>query len=344
MAGVRAILPGEERAMSVVAECLSHVRLGEPRAYRNLSLFPLLGAGPPEPDYLLLEEALARGCVRVTEVSEAGSVPELKLVNDCERPVLLLDGEELVGAKQNRILNLSVLVAAHTTTVIPVSCVEAGRWRHSSPVFSSAGRTHYASGRAQKARSVSESLRREGVRRSDQGAVWADIAGKSARMRAHSETSAAAALYETHRGRLDDYLGAFAPVDGETGALFAVNGRVVGLELFDTPATLAKVLRKLVQSYALDALDEGEHPGEAARFDAERLLEQTKEAQPERFPGVGLGEDLRLSGPGLTGGALAHAGRVVHLCAFRVPAAAAGDDSGGTRMARASRRARGRMS
>lgn len=329
--------------MSVVAECLSHVRLGEPRAYRNLSLFPLLGEGPPEADYLLLEEALARGCVRVTEVSEAGSVPELKLVNDCERPVLLLDGEELVGAKQNRILNLSVLVAAHTTTVIPVSCVEAGRWHHRSPAFASAGRTHYASGRAQKARSVSASLRTAGLPRSDQAAVWADIAGKSVRMGAHSETGAAAALYETHRGRLDDYLGAFAPVAGESGALFAVNGRVVGLELFDTPATLAKVLRRLVESYALDALDEGERPGEPARFDAERLLEQTGTAETERFPAVGLGEDLRLSGPGLTGGALALEGRVVHLCAFRVPAAA-GDDRGGTHMARASRRAWGRLS
>jgi hypothetical protein len=35
-----------------------------------------------------------------------------------ERPVLLLDGEELVGAKQNRVLNLSVLVGPHSRTVI----------------------------------------------------------------------------------------------------------------------------------------------------------------------------------------------------------------------------------
>ncbi len=56
-------------------------------------------------------------------------MPELRFVNHCERPVLLLDGEELVGAKQNRILNLTVLVPAHQTIVIPVSCVEAGRWR-----------------------------------------------------------------------------------------------------------------------------------------------------------------------------------------------------------------------
>jgi hypothetical protein len=329
--------------MSVVAECLSTIRLGEPQRYQNLSIFPLLGEADNAPEYLLLDEALAQGCVRVTEVSEGGSVPELTLVNDCARPVLLLDGEELVGAKQNRILNLTVLVAARTTTVIPVSCVEAGRWHHTSPAFRSSGRTHYASGRAQKAASVSMSLRSDGSRHSDQRAVWADIAEKSARMRAHSATGAAAALYETHRGSLEAYLGAFAPAGAQAGALFAINGRVVGLDLFDSPATLTQVLPKLVRSYALDALDEGEHPGEPARFDAERLIEQTKEARIERFPAVGRGEDLRLSAPTLTGAALVVDGRVVHLCAFGLHGVPGEGAETGTRLARASRRGWGRL-
>jgi len=333
--------------MSVVAESLSHIRLGEPQAHHNLSLFPLLGEAANAPEYLMLEEALARGLVRVTEVSEGGSVPELLLVNDGERPVLLLDGEELIGAKQNRILNLSVLVGPHTRTVIPVSCVEAGRWRHTSDAFAASGRTHYASGRAQKAHTVSASLRDRGSRRSDQGAVWADIDAKAARMGVHSETSAAAALYESHGERLEAYLGAFTPRADQAGALFAINGRVVGFDLFDAPATLATVLPKLVRSYALDALDEGERPGEPARLDAERLLEQTKSAPVERFPAVGLGEDLRLASPTLAGGALALDGRLVHLCAFALPDAAGdtareGTDSG-TRLVRASRRSWGRL-
>ncbi len=105
--------------MSVVTEQLSRITLGEPLTHKNLTLFPLITEENIEPRYRLLDDALAQGCARVTEVSESGSVPELKFVNECDRPVLLLDGEELVGAKQNRILNLSVLAPANQTIVIP---------------------------------------------------------------------------------------------------------------------------------------------------------------------------------------------------------------------------------
>ena len=138
--------------MSAVAERLQEVRLGEPQVYRNLAMVPLLGTGPNEAGYLLLDDALSSGCARVNEVSESGSVLELKFVNECDRPVLLLDGEELVGAKQNRILNLSVLAPAHKAIVIPVSGIEAGRWRADSAEFSSVGRTHYAADRARQGR------------------------------------------------------------------------------------------------------------------------------------------------------------------------------------------------
>ena len=62
----------------------------------------------------LLDEALQKDYIEIQETSESGSVPELKVLNKCGRKILLLDGEELLGAKQNRILNLSVMVPAKT--------------------------------------------------------------------------------------------------------------------------------------------------------------------------------------------------------------------------------------
>jgi hypothetical protein len=86
--------------------------LSRPQSAGELTVLPLLRPGTAEPGYLTLGEALARGLTRVTEVSEGGSVPQLLFINDAMRPVLLLDGEELVGAKQNRVLNLTVLARA----------------------------------------------------------------------------------------------------------------------------------------------------------------------------------------------------------------------------------------
>ena len=85
----------------------------------NLTLVPLRGAGHGRLDYILSEEAIEGGMLTVTEVSESGSVPELLAENKSEKMILLLDGEELVGAKQNRILNTTVLLRAKSKTRIP---------------------------------------------------------------------------------------------------------------------------------------------------------------------------------------------------------------------------------
>jgi uncharacterized protein (TIGR02452 family) len=304
--------------MSAIAKRLSEVVVGKPTTYQNLTLYPLLADGPDEPDYRLLDMALSNHSARVTEVSESGHVPELKFINEGLRPVLLLDGEELVGAKQNRILNLTVLAPAQQTIIIPVSCVEAGRWHASSAEFSGARRAHFAAGRARKAADVNVSLRQRGSRESDQGAVWRDIEMRSRRMGVSSGTRAAAALYETHRQPLDAFRAAFVAQPRQCGALFALNGRLLGLDLFDSPTTLATVLGTLVESYALDALAASPETLTLTEADVNVWLGTIAATDFERFPAVGEGEDWRFDGQHLTGGALVKDERLIHLCAFRI--------------------------
>jgi hypothetical protein len=120
----------------------------------------------------------------VTEVSTGGSVPELAFDNQADEGVLLLDGEELVGARQNRVLNITILVGGHQHVVIPVSCVEHGRWRYNSDEFASADRALFSKARSKKMRQVSASMRDSGTLRSDQGEVWADDLPKIVRSHA----------------------------------------------------------------------------------------------------------------------------------------------------------------
>ena len=309
--------------MKAIIDTISRVKVGTPTAFRNLTIFPLVDGEGGSADYLTLDEALAQKSAKITEVSEGGSVPELKFVNDGDKPVLLLDGEELIGAKQNRVLNLSILAPACKTIIIPVSCVEAGRWHHRSSEFSSAPRVQYAEGRAAKMAQVSESMR-HGSYSSDQGKVWADIGAKFGKFRASSPTSAMSDIYEQQSVRLDDYVRSFAPSERQAGAVFAIDGRVAGLELFDAPETLRKLFPKLLRSYALDALDrsmsapaEAEYHSPTAE-EAESFLKAVVETEAKASPALGEGQDVRLTGSGLTGAALSARERIVHLSAFQV--------------------------
>lgn len=81
------------------------------------------------------------------------------------------------------------------------------------------------------------------------------MALKAERMKAHCPTGAMADLFEGQKDRLGEYLKAFRLVECQVDAVFAINGEVVSLECFGYQQTFSKFFPKLVQSYALDALD-----------------------------------------------------------------------------------------
>ena len=100
---------------------LGSLQLGGSQQFKNLAMIPFLSDYDDGLGYITLGEALGVGSIEIREVSEGGSVPELRVVNRAGKMVLILDGEELVGAKQNRIVNTTILVAAGTEIVIPVT-------------------------------------------------------------------------------------------------------------------------------------------------------------------------------------------------------------------------------
>ncbi len=304
---------------TLIEQQLGHLTLGEAQWIHNLSVYPLLADEDSLPGYLTLDQALNARQARITEVSEGGHVPELAFENLADQPILLLDGEELVGAKQNRVLNVTLLVPGGSKLVIPVSCVEMGRWSHNSAEFSSGGRALYSRARAAKMAQVSSSLRDRGTRQSDQGAIWDDIAFKMNERGEASSTQAMADIYAGAEARLSDYEQAFRPIPRQSGAVFAINGQIAGMELFDAPAAFAAYLPKLVRSYALDALDAPRETPPAVEAETIRqFLKQLGAATQERYPASGAGEDVRLEGEVITGGALEHEGKLIHLAAYRI--------------------------
>ena len=315
--------------MTIIDNTFSDIRIGPASTFQNLTVFPLIGASDTEPSYDTLDAALLHGTLRITEVTESGRVPEIKVLNGGGRPVLIIDGEELLGAKQNRTVNLSILIPAHADVVVPVTCVEAGRWHSRSVHFEASSRTHFAEGRAAKSRQVSESLLTHGVPTADQSQVWDAIAMKSARFKASSRTGAMADIFEATGASVDDYLRGVPVSAGQVGALFLIDSQCKGLDMFDTSQTLRSLLPKVLRGYALDAIDSrlgtsSDHNDlspvnggpDAAISHANAFLESVMACDRRSFLPIGVGEAWRLMGHGVSGGALTYKNRVVHLSAF----------------------------
>lgn len=278
--------------MKVLDEFIEKLYTGDPVEFEELRVTPVFVREESELPYLELEEALKLNLVEVSEVSEQGSVPNLQVKNLAERDVIILDGETLVGAKQNRIVNTTIVVPARSTVVIPVTCVEQGRWRYASARFSTGSHHSYPSLRMRKHASVTESLRQTGSYRSDQSEVWGDISAKSERMRAASPTMSMSDVYDSSvsgedERRLEESI---AHQPKQVGYLAFVRDGFAGGDVFGSAGLCRTKLSRLVRGYYFDSLDRG------VQFPAltvGQVIQQVRAARAEQFATVGKGEELR---------------------------------------------------
>ena len=312
---------------------LNDVKLGEPQHYRNMSVFPLLFSGKSKLEYTMLRKALKQEHITITEISEYGSVPELKLFNMSESYILLLDGEELEGAKQNRVLNTTILVYPKSELKVPVSCTELGRWNRVSAAFHDSEKIMFSRARGNKMSRVHQSLKYGEGYRSDQSEVWKDISDLQSKRNIHSPTSAMKDIYDKEKDNLDDFLKAFPLIEWQCGFIVGLGGHVVGLEYLSSSDCYLDVHSQLIESYTMDALDEifskvstlkeGEfrQVGQKVRQEltieeTQRFLEKICNASYETYPSAAAGKDLRLASEDIVGSALVEKKELIHLSAF----------------------------
>ncbi len=120
-----------------IKDYFNQIKIGDDEKFEGFQVFPLFSDIDYEVEYLMMREALDQGLLIIEEVSSSGDVNKLTATNKSDLPILLLGGEELEGAKQNRILNVSILLPPNKRSVIPVNCVEAGRWSYRKKDFKS---------------------------------------------------------------------------------------------------------------------------------------------------------------------------------------------------------------
>lgn len=304
----------------IIGDYLSSIELGEVQQHKNMAVFPLFTSSNHGPEYLTLKEALALGVLTITEISEGGSVPELKAINKGDLPILLLDGEELAGAKQNRVLNTTILLKEHSETVIPVSCTEQGRWSYRSSEFADSDVIMAQKLRYKNIQSVAFNLRDSHEFRGDQGEVWDHVSQMQHDAGVHSSTSAMKDVYESRQDDLDEYLRAFPYVPRQRGILVCINGKATGLDMVSRESVCAILNPKLIKSYAIDAHLEmrgKEKDYEISPDKALRFLKKASGCKEERYESIGHGTDYRFQGETIVGSALVYRDTVIHTAFFR---------------------------
>jgi hypothetical protein len=300
-----------------LGDILGKVSVQKPLAWKNLQVFPLVQPNGHEPGYAILDDLLDRKQVEVTEIDDGGHVPTIKVLNKADIDALILDGTELHGAKQNRMVNVTVVVGKGTETEIPVSCVEQGRWSHRAGRFASSRHTVASKLRNRKAHMVNENLARMKLAATDQGQVWGHVEDYLAKAEASSPTAAMDDAFTARAPEVEEFVDQLKDLDAY-GAVVAVNGEIVALDLLDHRQTFKKLWVMLLRGYAMDAsLEEAQKPKSVTQRRVQNWLRTLRdEATMTRHAVPGVGEYYSVIGPAMAGGLVKHEGRVIHVAVF----------------------------
>lgn len=362
---------GFNKMEKVILNSISSLEFGEIRQFRNISIYPLFLYGKARctseaeakplieaeskdspiseytnytnsskainygPRYITLDEAIKLGVLRIKEVSIEGSVSKLIAENRGQALVLLLDGEELVGAKQNRILNTTILLDKMSNTKIPVSCVEAHRWDYVSEVFDSSRNLINYDIRRGKQTTVTSSLRNSRRYMSDQLFIWEKIEEISAELNVDSRTKAINDIYRSFDEELNAYINGFPFERDQTGIFVFIDGKIAGFDNVSLPDAYRNLHQKLLKSYCMDALRQDiirkkrkESKQESKQNNkknscssmlesARRFIEEIQRCNETHFKSPGLGEDYRYESQDAIGSALLYDDTAIHIAFFK---------------------------
>jgi hypothetical protein len=280
---------------------LERYKLAEPIFLRNLVVHPVecLDCKTQGSGVLTLDETIDNGHAEIQEL-ENPDINEILLENKGDDPILLLDGEEMVGALQNRIIAMSNLVAARTSKTIPVICAEEGRWDEIGGF-----RTGYCSYPGIRAILA---LKKPQMQQN----IWNEIDRKLTSTKTTSATSSMHDIYDGLQDEVARYVEDFRGLDNNTTGLIGVAGnRILGCDILSDPGTYGKFESKLIRSYVIDAI-EHQRTSKGA-VNVERFFKDTMLAADKQ---LGKKVNFNIKGPGFVGQGITRHKDLIHLSAF----------------------------
>lgn len=307
-----------DHMLNFPADILSKLDYSCASSADGLTFVPLIG-DVRVPAYLLLSEALETGRFSVTEISQAGSVRWLMAQNRLEKKVLIIEGEEVLGGKQNRTINVTILVAEKSSTRIPVSCVERNRWSRRSGYFEDSGRIVDYNVRSYKYKEYAKSREARARYMPDQTEVWYAVDETLDHTGVNSRTSASYDAYRKKKKALPGLKSSIELFPDQTGVAVFLHGRLIGIDYLVPAEKFSGYFEKIISSYLITPrwlVEESMRYGKKLE-DVEMLLAEPEEIALGASPG--LGKNLFAFWDGFAAHGLVYEGKILHLTVLKTP-------------------------
>jgi hypothetical protein len=297
-----------------VTSFIENLQVGEPVYYEDLTIIPIYTATTAikgHTYYTTLEEALKGKWLEIKEL-EGGQVPQVRLTNTSSRYIYIMGGEILTGCKQDRIVGRDVLIGPRSKGVIvPVYCVEQGRWNYESDSFYSKSNlgTYGLRAEAQKAKSGAQS------------SIWQKITGLNRKMGVSSSSDAYQAAYESQDikrqiASFERRMEQVPQMYGDTvGVIVGVGGRIVSVDIFANPYLFRKLWPKILRSSALSAISSDER-GSLTQREAVEFLRRLSNKRYASKSAIDLGREFSAIDREVNINALVYQRTVIHLAGF----------------------------
>jgi hypothetical protein len=298
-----------------LSDFIGGLEIGEGISDEFMTLFPVFGADIKE-DFLLLDEAIRMKRFKVKEVSKFGEVPQVLVENGLGKRVLILEGEEIKGAKQNRMVNVTVFLERKSRHIVPVSCVEAGRWSYEEEDFEATNHLAHPRLRARKIESFFDNPPEKRGFYADQKAVWREVGRKLYSLKVPSSTQALYEAFERKKEALEKVKGAFSPQKGQVGVVVGMGSQIVAFDFLASEKNFPKIFGKLLNGYALDALEVGKGVQVSHRKATNflRKIVQIEDVTLKRS--ISLGHNFFFKSKNIVGQGLTVNRKILHLSAF----------------------------
>lgn len=282
---------------------LKHLSLAERQNYENMTVVPILSDTNTPFDVLDLKEGLKMGLVKIEECDNS-NIEQVKLKNNSISPLILLDGEEIAGSLQNRIISQTMIIAPKSEIKIPVNCSEKGRNTYKSEFHYS---NYMANSNTRRKKVYNKNKLRQNV-------VWSSIDDLEKDKNTCSKTNALRDSYEKNKYDIDSYLKHFKMENNQIGVICIVENKV-GLEIFNNHSLYEKYNEMLLRSYIIDSSNKEKI--NISNKELENILDSINDDSFIKKEAVGLGKYYKISNSYGNGHILIYENNMVHASFFK---------------------------